>query len=111
MSTSHAYLVIAIVAEVVATSFLKHSDGLTRLGPALAVLVGYGVAFYFLSLALRTIPVGVAYALWSGAGIVLVSLAGWLLFGQHIDLPGAIGIALILTGVVVMNAFSTATAH
>lgn len=111
MTPSHAYLLVAIVAEVVATSCLKQSDGLTRPGPALAVLAGYGVAFYFLSLALRTIPVGMAYALWSGAGIVLVSLVGWWLFDQHIDRAGLTGIGLILAGVVVMNMFSGSTGH
>lgn len=111
MHSSYLQLLIAIVAEVIATSFLKHSDGLSRLAPSAAVLVGYGVAFYFLSLALKTVPVGVAYALWSGAGIVLVSLAGWLLFKQPIDAAGLLGIALIVTGVLVMNVFSKTIGH
>jgi small multidrug resistance pump len=111
MHISYLQLLIAIVAEVIATSFLKHSDGLTRVGPTVAVVIGYGVAFYFLSLALRTVPVGLAYAIWSGAGIVLVSVAGWLLFRQPIDAPGLLGIALILAGVLVMNVFSESIAH
>lgn len=111
MTPSQVSLVVAIAAEVVATICLKQSDGMTRVGPALAVVLGYGVAFYCLSLALRTIPVGVAYALWSGAGIVLVSLAGWLLFGQRIDGAGLAGIGLILAGVVVMNVYSASAAH
>jgi small multidrug resistance pump len=111
MQAPYLHLLVAIVAEVVATSFLKHSDGLSRLGPSVAVVLGYAVAFYFLSLALRTVPVGMAYAIWSGAGIVLVSLAGWVLFRQAIDAAGLVGIGLILAGVVVMNVFSKSAAH
>jgi small multidrug resistance pump len=111
MHASYLHLLVAIVAEVVATSFLKRSDGLSRLGPSLAVVIGYAVAFYFLSLALRTVPVGMAYAIWSGTGIVLVSLVGWVLFRQPIDAAGAVGIALILSGVIVMNLFSDTVAH
>jgi small multidrug resistance pump len=111
MHASYLHLIVAIAAEVIATSCLKHSDGMTRLGPTLAVVIGYAVAFFFLSLALRTVPVGLAYAIWSGAGIVLVSLAGWLLFRQSIDAPGLIGIGLILTGVLVMNVFSKTSVH
>ena len=111
MTAPYLHLLVAIVAEVVATSFLKHSDGLSRPGPTAAVVVGYAVAFYFLALALRTVPVGMAYAIWSGAGIVLVSLAGWVLFRQAIDAAGLLGIGLILAGVVVMNVFSDSTGH
>lgn len=111
MHAAYLHLLIAIVAEVVATTFLKRSDGFTRFAPSLVVVAGYGVAFYFLSLALRTVPVGLAYAIWSGAGIVLVSLAGWLLLRQPIDAPGLLGIALILAGVLVMNMFSESVAH
>ena len=105
------YLAFAIVAEVIATSALKAADGFTRLGPALIVIAGYGVAFYFLSLALRGIPVGVAYAVWSGVGIVLISLIGWLLYGQSLDVAAGLGIGLIIAGVVVLNLFSKVTAH
>jgi small multidrug resistance pump len=105
------YLALAIVAEVIATSALKAADGFTRLGPALVVVAGYGVAFYFLSLALRGIPVGIAYAVWSGVGIVLISLIGWLLYGQTLDGAAGIGIGLIVAGVVVLNVFSKATVH
>lgn len=105
------YLAVAIVAEVAATSFLKSSEGFTRLGPSFAVLVGYGVAFYLLSLTLRTIPVGVAYAIWSGVGVVLVTLVAWLLFGQRLDIPAILGIGLIVSGVIVLNLFSKATGH
>ncbi len=102
------YLAIAIVSEVVATSALKASAGFTRLYPSLLVVGGYALAFYFLSLTLRTIPVGVAYAIWSGVGVVLVCLLGWLVYGQKLDMPAVAGIGLIVAGVVVLNAFSSA---
>ncbi len=102
---------VAIVAEVVGTSALKASEGFTRWLPSLVVVLGYGVAFYCLSLVLRQIPVGMAYAIWSGLGIVLITLAAWALYGQKIDLAGAIGMGLIVAGVVVLNVFSKAAAH
>ena len=105
------YLAIAIVSEVLATSALKASEGFTRPWPSLIVVVGYLVAFYCLSLTLRSLPVGVVYAIWSGLGIVLVSLIAWLLFGQKLDLPAIIGMGLIIAGVLVMNLFSRAVAH
>lgn len=105
------YLAIAIMAEVIATSFLKSSEGFTRLWPSIAVIVGYGVAFLFLSLTLRTIPVGIAYAVWSGAGIVLITGIAWLFLGQKLDLAGILGMALIVAGVVTINLFSKAVAH
>jgi small multidrug resistance pump len=105
------YLSIAIVCEVIATSALKSSDGFTRLLPSGLVLVGYGAAFYFLSLTLRTIPVGVAYAVWAGVGVVLITLVGWLLFNQELDTPAFIGIALIAAGVIVLNVFSKSVSH
>jgi small multidrug resistance pump len=108
---TYLYLSIAIVAEVIATSALKASDGFTRLGPSLFVVVGYAVAFYFLSLTLRTMSVGVAYAIWCGAGIVLVSLIGWLVLGQRLDAPALGGMALIIAGVAVINLFSKSVAH
>jgi small multidrug resistance pump len=108
---TYLYLSIAIVAEVIATSALKASDGFTRLGPSLFVVVGYAVAFYFLSLTLRTMSVGVAYAIWCGAGIVLVSLIGWLVLGQKLDAPALGGMALIIAGVAVINLFSKSVAH
>jgi len=107
---SWLYLSIAIVAEVVATSALRASDGFTRTLPVLAVVVGYGTAFYFLALTLRTIPVGVAYAVWSGVGIVLISLVGWFVFDQKLDAPALGGMALIVVGVVVLNVYSNANA-
>ena len=105
------FLSIAIVSETIATSALKSSDGFSRLWPSLLVVAGYCAAFYFLSLTLRTIPVGVAYAIWSGVGVVLIALAGWLIHGQRLDAPALIGIALIVAGVVVMNVFSTTGGH
>ncbi|ABE49151.1 MULTISPECIES: DMT family transporter [Methylobacillus] len=105
------YLGIAITAEVVATSALKASDGFTQLLPSTLVIVGYATAFYFLALTLRSIPVGVAYAVWSGLGIVLVSVIASLLYGQKLDLPAVIGMALIIAGVVVMQLFSRTTGH
>jgi len=105
------YLGLAIVAEVIATSLLKSSEGFTRLWPSLAVIVGYGAAFFFLSLTLRAIPVGVAYAIWSGVGVVLVTLIAWLAYGQKLDWPALVGIALIACGVVVLNLFSRTSSH
>ncbi|MFC2972753.1 DMT family transporter [Azotobacter bryophylli] len=105
------FLFVAIFAEVIATSSLKASAGFSRLGPSLLAVAGYGVAFYCLSLTLRTIPVGVAYAIWSGVGIVLVTLIAWLIFGQKLDLPAVAGMALIIAGVVVLNLFSKSAVH
>ncbi len=107
----YLYLAIAILAEVVATSALKASDGFSKPVPSLIVVLGFGVAFYCLALVLRTIPMGVAYAIWSGLGIVLISLSGLLLFGQKLDAPALIGMALIVAGVVVMNVFSRSVIH
>ncbi|KRE97012.1 multidrug transporter [Frateuria sp. Soil773] len=104
-------LAVAIVAEVIGTSALKASAGFSRPWPSLVVLAGYGTAFYFLSLALRQIPVGVAYAVWSGAGTVLIALVGVALFRQKIDLAGMLGIALIVAGVLVLNLLSKSSAH
>jgi small multidrug resistance pump len=102
---------LAIVAEVIGTTALKASESFTRLVPSLIVVVGYGVAFYCLSLVLKSVPVGIAYAVWSGLGIVLITAVAWLLYGQRIDLAGLLGMGLIIAGVVVLNVFSKATAH
>ena len=101
----------AILAEVVGTTALKASDGFTRLGPALLVVVGYGIAFFLMSLTLRSLSVGFVYAVWSGLGIVLVATAGAVLFGEKVDLPGALGLALIVAGVVVLQVFSRMSGH
>ena len=102
---------LAIVAEVIGTTALKASESFTRLVPSLIVVVGYGVAFYCLSLVLKSVPVGIAYAVWSGLGIVLITAVAWLLYGQRIDLAGVIGMGLIIAGVVVLNVFSKASVH
>jgi small multidrug resistance pump len=100
------YLSIAILAEVVATSSLKAAEGFTRLTPSLMVILGYGTAFYFLSLTLRTMQVGTAYAIWSGVGTVLVSLIAWILFNQKLDAAAIAGITLIIAGVVIIKFLS-----
>ena len=105
------YLSIAIAAEVTGTSFLKSSEGFTRLGPSVVVVVGYLVSFYFLSLTLKTMPVGIAYAVWAGVGVALITLIGWTFFAQSLDLPALIGIAMIVTGVIVINVFSSSVTH
>ena len=107
----YAYLLIAIACEVVGTSALKATDGFTRLGPSLVTLIGYGISFYFLSLTLRAIPVGVVYAIWSGAGIVLIAAIGWVYYRQSLDAAAVIGLALIVAGVLVVNLFSRTVAH
>jgi small multidrug resistance pump len=110
-SAAWMYLVIAIVAEVIGTSFLKASAGFTRPLPSLAVVAGYGAAFYFLSLTLTTIPVGIAYAVWSGVGVTLIAAIGGLFLGQKLDAAAIAGMSLIVAGVVVLNLFSKAAAH
>ncbi len=104
-------LSIAILAEVFGTSFLKASEGFTRFWPSVAVIVGYIVAFYFLALSLKVIPVGIAYAIWAGFGVVLIALIGWIVFSQKLDTPAIIGISMILGGVVVLNVFSSSLTH
>jgi len=108
---NYLYLGIAIVLEIIATSFLKASEGFTKLVPSVISLLGYAIAFYCLSLTLRTIPVGIAYAIWSGVGIAVIALIGWLVFKQPLDLPGFIGVSLILIGVIVINVFSKTASH
>lgn len=107
----YLYLTVAILAEVTATTALKAADGFTRLAPSIVVVVGYGLAFYFLSLTLRTMAVGVVYAIWSGVGIVLISIVGALLYRQHLDVPAMIGIGLIVAGVLVLNLASRAVTY
>lgn len=103
-------LFIAICAEVVATTALKSSEGFTKLWPSALTITGYGLAFYFLSLTLRTLPVGVAYAIWSGVGIVLISLIAWLFYGQKLDAATIVGMGLIVSGVLVIQILSKNTA-
>lgn len=108
---NYVMLAIAIVAEVCATTAMKQSNGFTRLPWVAVTVIGYGTAFYFLSLTLRTIPTGVAYAIWSGVGIVLISAAAWAFQGQKLDAGAVIGMGLIIAGVVIMNTLSNASAH
>lgn len=105
------YLGIAIVCEVTATTALKYSEGLTRLNPSLLVGIGYAGAFYFLSKVLNDLPVSVAYAIWSGAGVALITLVGWIWLGQKLDTGALIGIGLIIAGVLVIHLFSNTVAH
>jgi small multidrug resistance pump len=105
------YLAIAILSEVIATSALKGSEGFSRLAPSVLVVVGYASSFYFLSLTLRTIPLGIAYAIWAGAGVAVIALVGWVVYHQPLDVAGVIGIVLIVSGVIVLNLFSKTVAH
>jgi small multidrug resistance pump len=111
LGPAYVYMTIAIVAEVIATSALTASDGLTRLRPSLMALVFYGVAFWLLSLALRSVPTGIAYAIWSGVGIVLITAVSWIWFRQALDTPALIGLGLIVAGVIVVNVFSRSMHH
>ncbi|MBL6732056.1 MAG: multidrug efflux SMR transporter [Candidatus Poseidoniaceae archaeon] len=104
-----AYLGLAIMAEVIATASLKSTEGFTKFWPSLVVVIGYCSAFYFLSLTLDTIPIGIAYAIWSGVGIASLAIISVLIFDQKIDLAGAVGMALIIAGVVVLRVFSDAS--
>jgi small multidrug resistance pump len=108
---AYALLGIAIVAEVIATSAMRASEGFSRLVPAVVVVLGYGVAFYCLSLTLKSVPVGIVYAVWSGAGIVLITLVAVVLYRQVPDVPAIIGLGLIIAGVAVLNMFSKMQAH
>lgn len=108
---AYAYLAVAIIAEVIATSALKAANGFTVLIPSIITVTGYVIAFFFLSLTLKTMPVGVAYAIWSGLGIVAVSVIAFVLYKQVLDLPAMLGMGLILAGVLVINLFSKTAAH
>jgi small multidrug resistance pump len=105
------YLSVAIVSEVIGTSALAPSQGFTRPLPTIIVLVSYGAAFYFLSQTLHSIPVAIAYAVWSGAGVALITLIAWAIFGQRLDLFALFGIALIVAGVLVIQVLSNVAAH
>ena len=111
MPAHYIYLVLAVVAETVGTSALQASQQFTRVWPSVLVVLAYGVAFYLLSLALKFIPVGVLYAVWSGVGIVCIAMIGWLVFRQSLDLPALLGIALIIAGIAVIQLFSGTATH
>ena len=108
---SYLYLLIAIVGEAIGTTFLKESDGFTKPIPTAIMAVFYVATFYFLSLALRTMPTGVAYAIWSGVGVVLITTIAWIYQGQKLDAAAIAGMALIVSGSVVLNLFSKTAAH
>ncbi len=108
---TYLLLIAAVIFEVIGTSALKASDGFTRLAPSLVTAVSYALAFYLLSLTLRTMPVGIAYALWSALGVILITLVGWIYYRQMLDFPALIGLALILLGVAVINLFSKTLFH
>ena len=107
----YLFLAIAIASEVCATSFMKLSEGFTRPIPSIVTAIGYAIAFYFLSLTLKTVPTGIAYAIWSGVGIVLITTIAWVFQGQKLDAPALGGLGLIVAGVIVINVFSKATTH
>lgn len=107
----YVYLALAILFETIGTSFLQASQQFTRLLPSVAVLFFYAISFYLLSLVLKVMPVGIAYAIWSGLGIVLITLIGWVVFKQSLDLPAVIGLSLIIVGVIVVNLFSKTVGH
>lgn len=100
------YLSVAIIAEVIATSALKASNGFSVLWPSITTFVGYAIAIFFLSMAMKTIPMGIAYAIWSGAGIILISTVGLLVFKQHLDIPALIGLSFMIVGIIFVNVFS-----
>ncbi|XAH23841.1 multidrug efflux SMR transporter [Xylophilus sp. GW821-FHT01B05] len=105
---NYGFLAIAIVSEVIATAALKATEGFTKPVPSVITVLGYATAFYFLSLTLKTLPTGVAYATWSGVGIVLISLIGWLYYKESLNVPTMLGMAMVITGVAVINLFSKA---
>lgn len=111
MGRSYLFLALAIVFEIIATTFLKKSEEFSKLWPSVVTVIGYAFAFYFLSLSLRQIPVGITYAIWSGVGIVFITIIGVVAFKQVPDLPAIIGIALIMLGVIVINVFSKMGTH
>jgi len=108
---TYLYLAIAIFAEVTATSALKASNEFTNLIPSIIVIIGYAIAFYFMTLVLRVIPIGITYAVWSGLGIVLVTVVGYFLYQQTPDIPAIIGMGLIISGVIVIHVFSKTIHH
>lgn len=111
MPVVYALLAAAIVCEVVATTALAQSQGFTRLGPSVITVVGYAAAFWFLAHPIAVLPTGIVYAIWSGLGIVLITLVAWIGFGQRLDAPALVGLGLILAGVIVVNVFSDSVGH
>lgn len=107
----YLFLLLAIIFEIAGTTMLKATEQFTKLAPSILTILAYAVTFYFLSLAMRTIPVGIAYAIWSGVGIVFIALVGWIVFKQHLDLAAILGMGLIIAGVLVINLFSKSAGH
>jgi small multidrug resistance pump len=107
----YIYLFVAVLFETIGTSALQASQQFTRLGPSILVIATYALSFYLLSMALRAMPVGVVYAIWSGLGIVLIAVIGYVVFGQRLDLPAVLGLALILSGILVIHLFSKTAPH
>jgi multidrug transporter EmrE-like cation transporter len=108
---TYLFLLIAVAFETFGSTCLQASHQFTRLWPSLGVLAGFGGAFWFFALVLKALPLGITYAMWSGIGMVLIAGSGWLVFGQRLDLAGALGIGLIIAGIVVINLFSSAATH
>ena len=109
--TNYLILGAAIVAEVIATTALVRTESFTRLWPSLVTIAFYALSFWLLSFPIRVIPAGIVYAVWSGAGIVLITLAAWLMLGQQLDLPAILGLCLIVAGVIVIHIFSRSMEH
>lgn len=108
---AYGLLALAIISEVTGSTFLVKSEGFTRLGPSLLVVIFYIISFYLLSQVIKTVPLGIAYAIWGGVGIVLTAFIGFLIFRQNLDIPAVIGIIMIVGGVIVMNVFSKSVGH
>lgn len=111
MPQAYFFLLIAVIAETIGTTALQASHQFTRLWPSLIVVIGYGLAFYFMAITLRYMPVGIVYAMWSGLGIVLIALIGYLVFGQHLDLPAVLGLGMIISGILIIHLFSKSAGH
>lgn len=111
MPQAYFFLMLAVLAETIGTSALQASQQFTRLWPSVLVVLGYGCAFYFMALTLKVMPVGIVYAIWSGLGIVLIALIGFIVFGQRLDWPAVAGLSLILAGILVIHLFSKTAGH
>lgn len=111
MPVAYVYLVVAVIFETTGTTALQASQQFTKFWPSVIVVIAYGAAFYFLGLTLKSIPVGIAYAIWSGLGIAFIALIGLVVFGQKLDLAAVIGILMILTGIAIINLFSSSANH
>lgn len=111
MPMHYIYLVIAIVAETIGTTALQASEQFSRLWPSILVVVAYGISFFMMALALKFMPVGIVYAIWSGLGIVLIAIIGFLMFGQRLDLPALLGLSLIILGILIIHLFSKSAVH